>query len=115
MYRLVNLLALQLKDVFPELHKQEDYVTRVVHEEEISFLRTLDKGLKRIENVSGAISGEQAFELYDTFGFPFDLTVTFCSSSAQPVASRRPMLRRIFTMESLYLISIFFVGMMLSR
>src|SRR6478609_7391129 len=74
MYRLVPLLALQLKEVFPELHKQADYVERVVHEEEISFLRTLDKGLKRIENLSGAISGEQAFELYDTFGFPFDLT-----------------------------------------
>jgi alanyl-tRNA synthetase len=74
MYRLVPLLALQMKDVFPELHKQEEYVERVVHEEEISFLRTLEKGLKRIENVTGAISGEQAFELYDTFGFPFDLT-----------------------------------------
>ena len=74
MYRLVPLLALQLKDVFPELHKQEDYVSRVVHEEEISFLRTLEKGLKRIENIDGIISGEAAFELYDTFGFPFDLT-----------------------------------------
>lgn len=74
MYRLVPLLALQLKDVFSELHQQEEYVERVVHEEEISFLRTLEKGLKRIENASEAISGEQAFELYDTFGFPFDLT-----------------------------------------
>ncbi len=74
MYRLVPLLAQQFKDVFSELHKQEEYVERVVHEEEISFLRTLEKGLKRIENVTGAISGEQAFELYDTFGFPFDLT-----------------------------------------
>ncbi|MBS1508479.1 MAG: alanine--tRNA ligase [Bacteroidetes bacterium] len=74
MYRLVNLLALQLKDVFPELHKQEDYVTRVIHEEEISFLRTLEKGLKRMEVFDKSISGEQAFELFDTFGFPFDLT-----------------------------------------
>lgn len=74
MYRLVPLLALQLKDVFPELHKQEDYVSRVIHEEEISFLRTLERGLKRIESISSTISGEQAFELYDTFGFPFDLT-----------------------------------------
>jgi alanyl-tRNA synthetase len=74
MFRLVPLLALQLKDVFPELHKQENYVERVVHEEEISFLRTLEKGLKRIENLDKTISGEQAFELYDTFGFPFDLT-----------------------------------------
>jgi alanyl-tRNA synthetase len=72
-HRLVPLLALQLKDVFPELHSQLDYVERVVHEEEISFLRTLDKGLKRIEGLS-SISGEQAFELFDTYGFPFDLT-----------------------------------------
>ncbi len=72
-HRLVPLLALQLKDVFPELHSQLDYVERVVHEEEISFLRTLDKGLKRIEGLN-EISGEQAFELFDTYGFPFDLT-----------------------------------------
>jgi alanyl-tRNA synthetase len=72
-HRLVPLLALQLKDVFTELHQQMDYVERVVQEEEISFLRTLDKGLKKIEGVT-EISGEQAFELYDTYGFPFDLT-----------------------------------------
>ena len=74
MYRLVPLLALQLKDVFAELHQQEDYVSRVVHEEENSFLRTLERGLKKIESIDKSISGEQAFELYDTFGFPFDLT-----------------------------------------
>ncbi len=44
MYRLVPLLAVQLRDVFPELHQQADYVGRVVHEEELSFLRTLEKG-----------------------------------------------------------------------
>jgi alanyl-tRNA synthetase len=74
LYRLVPLLALQLKDVFPELHAQEEYVNKVVHEEEQSFLRTLEKGLKRMENFRGQISGELAFELYDTYGFPFDLT-----------------------------------------
>jgi alanyl-tRNA synthetase len=73
MYRLVPLLALQLREVFPELHQQVDYVSRVVQEEELSFLRTLEKGLKRIESIQ-TISGEQAFELYDTFGFPLDLT-----------------------------------------
>ena len=72
-YRLVSLLAIQLRDVFPELHQQVDYVSKVVHEEETSFLRTLEKGLKRIESIQ-TISGAQAFELYDTFGFPFDLT-----------------------------------------
>ena len=51
MYRLVPLLALQLRDVFPELHSQQDYVSRVVHEEEISFLRTLEKGIKLLSEV----------------------------------------------------------------
>src|SRR5258706_2285105 len=50
MYRLVPLLALQLKDVFPELHKQEEYVERVVHEEEKSFLKTLEKGLSLLNS-----------------------------------------------------------------
>jgi alanyl-tRNA synthetase len=79
MYKLVPILADQFKDVFTELHQQLDYVSRVVHEEEISFLRTLEKGLKRMETIgvdlkNNVISGEVAFELYDTFGFPLDLT-----------------------------------------
>jgi len=78
LHRLTPLLAEQLKDVFPELHSQLDYVTKVIHEEEISFLRTLEKGLKMIDtlfNTSGkVISGIDAFTLYDTFGFPFDLS-----------------------------------------
>lgn len=73
MYKLVSVLAGQLKNVFPELESQKDYVAKVIFEEETSFLRTLDRGLKRIEGLK-AISGEQAFELYDTFGFPLDLT-----------------------------------------
>ncbi len=78
-YRLVPILSTPLKDVFPELHQQLEYVSRVMHEEEISFLRTLEKGLKRIESIQGelknkTIGAELAFELYDTFGFPFDLT-----------------------------------------
>ncbi|MEZ4974508.1 MAG: alanine--tRNA ligase [Cyclobacteriaceae bacterium] len=78
-YRLVPLLADQMKEVFPELKQQQEYVTRVIVEEEQGFLRTLEKGLKRIETIQGelkgkVISGELAFELYDTFGFPFDLT-----------------------------------------
>jgi alanyl-tRNA synthetase len=78
-YSLVPVLSNQLRNVFPELDNQRDYVSKVIHEEEASFLRTLEKGLKRIESIqselkSGEISGEQAFELYDTFGFPLDLT-----------------------------------------
>ncbi|MCE7862392.1 MAG: alanine--tRNA ligase [Bacteroidetes bacterium CHB5] len=73
-HKLVPVLANQFKDVFPELHQQIEYVTRVVLEEEVSFLRTLERGLKRMENFDSNITGSQAFELYDTFGFPFDLT-----------------------------------------
>jgi len=79
MYKLVAVLANQLKDVFTELDSQRDYVSKVIFEEETSFLRTLEKGLKRIELIQtelkdNTISGELAFELYDTFGFPLDLT-----------------------------------------
>lgn len=73
MYKLVPVLANQLKNVFTELESQKDYVGKVIYEEEVSFLRTLERGLKRMEGLQ-AISGEQAFELYDTFGFPLDLT-----------------------------------------
>jgi len=97
---LVPLLAEQFKDVFSELYNQKDFVQKVILEEEASFLRTLEKGLnrfkdylrrsesngkelKRINNVvpipgfdenDTAITGKFAFELYDTYGFPIDLT-----------------------------------------
>jgi len=79
LYTLVPILSNQLKDVFSELEAQKDYVGRVIHEEEISFLKTLERGLKRFESVEAQfknkiVPGELAFELYDTFGFPFDLT-----------------------------------------
>lgn len=78
-YKLVPVLSDQLKRVFPELETQKDYVGKVVFEEEASFLRTLEKGLKRIDAIqsdlkTNEISGAQAFELYDTYGFPLDLT-----------------------------------------
>ena len=62
------------------MHKQVDFVSKVVKEEEEAFLRTLDKGLKKIDEIisvsssSGIINGKNAFELFDTFGFPIDLT-----------------------------------------
>src|SRR5688572_28533894 len=79
LHKLVSVLGNQLKDVFPELGKQKEYVGKVIFEEESSFLRTLEKGLKRLETIEAelknkVVSGEQAFELYDTFGFPLDLT-----------------------------------------
>lgn len=79
-HKLTPILAEQLKDVFPELCQQLDYVTKVIHEEEISFLRTLDKGLRLIDSVVSStktekvIGGTDAFTLYDTYGFPLDLS-----------------------------------------
>ena len=79
LFQLVPILAAQFAEVFPELHAQEAFVTKVVKEEEDSFLRTLDKGLKRMDELMKAsnrktIEGKSAFELFDTYGFPIDLT-----------------------------------------
>lgn len=77
MYRMAPILAEEFADVFPELKAQIDFVVRVVLEEEKAFLRTLESGLRRLESLEvhkGILDGRQAFELYDTFGFPIDLT-----------------------------------------
>ena len=76
LYQLVAVIAKQFEQVFPELYKQLDFVSKVVKEEEESFLRTLDKGLKRVDDLiaQGNITPKESFELYDTYGFPFDLT-----------------------------------------
>ncbi|MEO9967851.1 MAG: alanine--tRNA ligase [Reichenbachiella sp.] len=78
---MVPILADQFDGIFPELIAQKDFIEKVIREEELSFLRTLDKGLSKldviIENVkngSKIIDGATTFELYDTYGFPFDLT-----------------------------------------
>jgi len=73
MSELVPMLAEQFANVFPELKAQESFVMNVIREEETAFLRTLANGIKRIETLSG-IDGKIAFELFDTFGFPLDLT-----------------------------------------
>ncbi len=77
LHQLVPMLADEFSDVFPELKAQQDYVAKVILGEESSFLRTLEGGLKRIENLTIAnnkMDGLTAFELYDTYGFPIDLT-----------------------------------------
>lgn len=78
-YKLVEVLANQMGEFFPEIKAQQNLVTNVIKEEESSFLRTLDQGLQLLENVVAQtkgieVSGVKAFELYDTFGFPKDLT-----------------------------------------
>ena len=87
MYQLLPTLALQFQNVFPELQQQLEFITKVVKEEEDAFLRTLDKGLKKIDDLvnvskaSGVINGDAAFELLDTYGFPIDLTTLIASEN----------------------------------
>lgn len=76
-YELVPILAEQFKGVFDELYQQQDFVEKVILEEEVSFLRTLTTGIQRFENYAQdhqVIDGDFAFELFDTYGFPIDLT-----------------------------------------
>ena len=78
-YKLIETLADQMGEAFPELLKQKELVSRVIQEEENSFLRTLETGLNRLDQIclehkEGPIAGALVFELYDTFGFPPDLT-----------------------------------------
>ena len=74
LYQLLPVIAEQFGNVFPELNAQLDFVRKVVREEEDAFLRTVDKGLAMLNEAAHPISGEEAFKLYDTFGFPLDLT-----------------------------------------
>ncbi|WP_207491937.1 alanine--tRNA ligase [Aridibaculum aurantiacum] len=85
LYQLMPVLAKQFQFVFPELYTQVEFVVKVVREEEEAFLRTLEKGLKKIDEMirtsSGTIDGKAAFELFDTYGFPIDLTRLIASEN----------------------------------
>jgi len=85
MYKIVNVLGNQMKNVFPELSEQKELIERVIKEEENSFLRTLSDGLKKLDiimnNSKNVISGKLVFELYDTYGFPLDLTSLILSEN----------------------------------
>jgi alanyl-tRNA synthetase len=77
MFQLVPVLADQFKDVFPELKGQIKYVQNVIKAEETSFLKTLGQGIDLFEQMTegeDSVSGEDAFKLHDTYGFPIDLT-----------------------------------------
>jgi alanyl-tRNA synthetase len=83
-YKLVETLSNQMGDSFPEIKSQKTLCTNVIREEENSFLRTLDQGLILLENIiinskETVISGKKAFELFDTYGFPIDLTALILS------------------------------------
>ncbi len=81
-YKLVEVLVGQMGDFFPEIKAQQSLVEKVIKEEEQSFFRTLEQGLKKIDQLciklnnsnETVLKGEDAFELYDTYGFPLDLT-----------------------------------------
>jgi len=87
LHQLIPHLAKQFEHVFPELTGQLEFVTKVVKEEEEGFLRTLEKGLKRMDDIIGShpkkstIEGKLVFELFDTFGFPVDLTRLIASEN----------------------------------
>ena len=79
---LVSVLVKEMGDAYPEIEKQEKLICKVIQEEEISFFRTLEQGIKRIDqiiensksNEKRELEGKAVFELYDTYGFPVDLT-----------------------------------------
>ena len=87
LFQLMPLLAKQFEHVFPELHQQLDFVTKVIKEEEEGFLRTLEKGLKRMDDIihtqdkNKLVEGKLVFELFDTYGFPVDLTRLIASEN----------------------------------
>lgn len=82
LYKLVDTLVAEMGDAYPELKAQKSLIEKVIKEEEDTFLRTLDNGIKLLDNIISStkakgekeIKGEDAFVLYDTFGFPLDLT-----------------------------------------
>lgn len=82
LFRLVDDLAKTMGDVFPEIVEKKDYVKKIIKSEEEHFNKTLDRGIELFDNISKElenkkekiIKGEDVFKLYDTFGFPFDLT-----------------------------------------
>jgi len=88
-YRLVPSLVNNFEGVFQELSLQKDFIKKIIQEEEISFFRTLSSGIKRMEEIvksqkkqlKNTISGQLAFELYDRYGFPLDLTQLIASEN----------------------------------
>ena len=82
LYRIVDTLIASMGEAYPEIAAQRDLIIKVIKEEEDAFLRTLDNGIRLLDNAIASarregkieISGKEAFTLYDTYGFPLDLT-----------------------------------------
>ena len=93
MYKLLPTLVSEMGDAYPELKGQQQLIGRVMQEEEESFLRTLATGINLLESVmdetkaagSATVDGQKAFTLFDTYGFPFDLTQLICAENGLSV------------------------------
>ncbi len=92
-YKLVPVLVEEMGDAFPELPAQQKLIMKVIQEEESSFLRTLENGIRLLQGViddtkaagKSEIAGKEAFTLFDTFGFPLDLTELICREQGMTV------------------------------
>jgi alanyl-tRNA synthetase len=97
MFKLIPTLVHEMGDAFPELKAQQQLITRVIKEEEDSFLRTLEKGISMLNNAMEALKAEgkteldgvQAFRLFDTYGFPLDLTELICRENGFTVDEKQ--------------------------
>ena len=97
MFRLLPVLIEEMGEAFPELPAQKELIGRVMKEEEDSFLRTLEKGINLLSNAMDALKAEgkteldgtQAFRLFDTYGFPLDLTELICRENGFTVDEKQ--------------------------
>ena len=97
MFRLVPMLVHEMGDAYPELKAQQELITRVIKEEEDAFLRTLSNGIKLISEAMDRLKAEgkkeldgtQAFRLFDTYGFPLDLTELICRENGFTVDEKQ--------------------------
>ena len=88
LFKLVPVMAAEMGDFFPELKAQQSQIAKVIEGEEAAFLNTLERGIRRFETIevnNGVIPGAAAFELYDTYGFPIDLTRLMASEKGLTV------------------------------
>lgn len=95
MFQLVDVVADNMGEVFPEIVKQKDHIKKIIKAEEESFNATLDRGIELFDDLikkdyqKKIISGDDAFKLYDTFGFPLDLTMVMAKEKGFSVDEKR--------------------------
>ena len=97
MFKLVPMLVHEMGEAYPELKAQQELITRVIKEEEDAFLRTLDRGIRLLDEDMAALKangktmldGTQAFRLFDTYGFPLDLTELICRERYRQVKQKK--------------------------